>query len=139
MKAARGLLGAAALGDRIYVVGGYDDEAEYDTCEVYDPAADTWADCRPMDVRRGGLALVAVRNNLYAIGGGVEGYLAFNERYDPRLNLWTKVATPVVEQWRGLGAAFIDPYLYGIGGWSGENLGVNEAYQALFYQMIILP
>ncbi len=139
MKAARGLLGAATLGDRIYVVGGYDDKAEYDTCEVYDPAADTWADCRPMNGRRGGLALVAVRNNLYAIGGGVEGYLAFNERYDPRLNLWAKVATPVVEQWRGLGAAFIDPYLYGIGGWSGENLGVNEAYQALFYQMIILP
>ena len=26
-----------------------------------------------------------------------------------------------------------------IGGWSEGNLSVNEAYQALFYQVIILP
>lgn len=139
MRAARGLLAAATLDDRIYVVGGYDDESEYNTCEVYDPAADTWADCQPMSGRRGGLALVAVRNNLYAVGGGLDGYLALNERYDPRLDLWTRVETPIPEQWRGLAAAFVDPFLYAIGGWSGENLAVNEAYQALFYQMIILP
>jgi DNA-binding CsgD family transcriptional regulator/N-acetylneuraminic acid mutarotase len=139
MSQARGLLGAAALGERIYVVGGYDDESEFNRCETYDPATDGWAVCSPMALGRGGLALTAVRNNLYAIGGGMDGYLAFNERYDPRLDIWTKIETPVTKQWRGLGAAFVDPYLYGIGGWNGENLSVNEAYQALFYQLIILP
>jgi DNA-binding CsgD family transcriptional regulator len=139
MREARGLLGAATLGQRIYVVGGYDDKSESNTCGVYDPAADLWLDCRPMTLRRGGLALTAVRNNLYAIGGGMKGYLAFNERYDPRLDIWTRIETPVAEQWRGLGAAFVDPYVYGIGGWNGENLSVTEAYQALFYQLIILP
>jgi len=139
MRDARGLLGAATLGQRIYVVGGYDDESEYNTCGMYDPAADLWLDCRPMALRRGGLALTAVRNNLYAIGGGMNGYLAFNERYDPRLDIWTRIETPVAEQWRGLGAAFVDPYVYGIGGWNGENLSLTEAYQALFYQLIILP
>jgi DNA-binding CsgD family transcriptional regulator len=139
MSRARGLLGAAALGDRIYVVGGYDDETEFNSCEAYDPATDAWTACRPMALGRGGLALTAVRNNLYAIGGGIDGYLAFNERYDPRLDIWTRIDTPVAEQWRGPGTAFVDPYLYGIGGWNGENLSVNEAYQALFYQLIILP
>jgi len=39
-------LGAAPLGDKIYVVGGYDDNAEYNACDVYDPAADGWTDMR---------------------------------------------------------------------------------------------
>jgi DNA-binding CsgD family transcriptional regulator len=139
MSRARGLLGAASLGGRIFVVGGYDDESELNSCEAYDPAADVWTECSPMAQGRGGLSLTAVRNNLYAIGGGMESYLAFNERYDPRLDIWTQIETPIPEQWRGLGTAFVDPYLYGIGGWNGENLSVNEAYQALFYRLIILP
>jgi hypothetical protein len=85
-----------------------------------------------MAMGRGGLALVAVRDNLYALGGGMESYLAFNELYRPRQNVWTQVETPVTEQWRGLGAAFVSPYVHAIGGWKDANLSVNEAYQALY-------
>jgi len=132
MGQARGLLAAAAVDDRIYVVGGYDDEQEFNTCEVYDPATDTWSTCPPMALGRGGLALVAVRQKLYAIGGGMTGYLAFNEIYEPRTETWSRFATPVTDEWRGLGAALVGSYIYSIGGWSGGNLSVNEAYQALF-------
>jgi hypothetical protein len=77
---------------------------------------------------------------LYAIGGGIAGYLAFNERYDPRLGAWTQIETPVNEEWQGLGAAFVTPNIYAIGGWSGGNLSVNEAYQALFQSLVpLLP
>jgi hypothetical protein len=85
-----------------------------------------------MEAGRGGLTLVAVREQLYALGGGMERYLAFNERYDTRAGVWYRIETPVREQWRGLGAALADRYLYAIGGWNGKYLSVNEAYQALF-------
>ena len=81
--------------------------------------------------------MVAVRNHLYAIGGGMDSYLAFNERYDPRLDVWSSVETPVSGEWRGLGAGFVYPNLYAVGGWNGDFLSTNEAFQA-FYQ-IILP
>jgi DNA-binding CsgD family transcriptional regulator/N-acetylneuraminic acid mutarotase len=132
MAQARAFLGAVALGERIYVMGGHDGVAEFENCEAFDPATGTWTSLAPMDQGRGGLVAVAVRDYVYVIGGGMTGYLAFNERYDPRVNLWSRIETPVEEQWRGLGAAFVYPSIYAIGGWSGRNLSVNEAYQALF-------
>ena len=90
-----------------------------------------------MGAARGGLSVTPVRGQLYAIGGGMAGYLAFNERYDPRLDTWHRFATPVIEQWRGLGSAFVYPNLYAIGGWNGDFLSTNEAYQALY--QIVLP
>jgi DNA-binding CsgD family transcriptional regulator/N-acetylneuraminic acid mutarotase len=132
MAKARGFLAAASLGNRIYVVGGYDDEIEMDTTEAYDPVTGTWTPLEPMHVGRGGLALVPVRDNLYALGGGMINYLAFNEFYQPRRNAWTRIDSPVTEQWRGLGAALVDPNIYAIGGWKDANLSVNEQYQALY-------
>ena len=120
-------------------MGGYNDVTEFDTCDVYTPGTDTWDSCSPMDARRGGLATVTVRQTIYAIGGGMDSYLAFNERYDPNLGVWNRIETPVTEQWRGLGAAFVDSHIYAVGGWREGNLSVNEAYQALYQQLIILP
>ena len=136
METARGFLGAASIRDRIYVVGGYNDVTEFNNLDAYDPATDSWASLPPMTLPRGGMAVVAVREHLYVIGGGMEGYMAFNERYDPRVDAWNPVETPVSEQWRGLGAAFVDSYLYAIGGWKQELLSVNEAYRALYQIMV---
>jgi len=137
MDKPRGFLGAAAVGERIYVAGGFDDEREFDALDAFDPGSGAWTSLAPMGQRRGGLALIAVRDYLYAIGGGMTTYLAFNERYDPRVDLWSRIETPVEEQWRGLGAAFIHPNIYAIGGWNGGNLSANESYQALF--QILVP
>jgi DNA-binding CsgD family transcriptional regulator len=138
MDKARGFLGAAPLGELIYVAGGYDDVAEFSTFEAYDPAVDSWTSLPPMTLPRGGLAVVPVREQIYAIGGGLDGYLAFNERFDPRLGTWTQIETPVKEEWQGLGAAFVTPSIHAIGGWSGGNLSVNEAYRALFQSLVPL-
>jgi DNA-binding CsgD family transcriptional regulator/N-acetylneuraminic acid mutarotase len=137
---ARGFLGAAALGGRIYAVGGYDGVAELDTCHAYNPEADTWSSCAPLRMRRGGLGLITVRDQLYAVGGGGmdgRGYLIYNERYDPRIDLWQRFETPVAQQWRGMGLAYVHPYLYAIGGWDGDFLSTNEAYRAVY--ITILP
>jgi N-acetylneuraminic acid mutarotase len=137
MEEARGLLGAATLGDQIYVVGGYDDVSEFDTCSIYELASDSWSTCPSMELPRGGLALVTVRDKLYAIGGGMTNYLAYNEIYDSQTGTWSRIATPVNEEWRGLGAALVGQFVHAIGGWSGGNLSVNEAYKALF--VVVLP
>lgn len=132
LSSKRGFVGAAALQGRIYVVGGYDGRAELDTCQVYDPAGDTWDECAPLLRARGGLELLTARQHIYAVGGGMEKYLAFNERYDPRLDAWTRIETPLNGQWLGLGATFVSPRIYAIGGWKGALLSTNEAYQALY-------
>jgi hypothetical protein len=62
----------------------------------------------------------------------MNGYLAFNERYDPRVNVWVRIETPVVEQWLSPGLAYVFPHIYAIGGWNGTTLGVNEAYRARY-------
>jgi N-acetylneuraminic acid mutarotase len=140
MEKARGFLGAATLGERIYVVGGYDDVTEFNTLDAYDPTTATWIPLQAMTLPRGGVTVVPVREQLYAIGGGIASYLAFNERYDPRLGAWSQLETPVKEEWQGLGAAFVSPNIHAIGGWSGGNLSVNEAYQALFQSLVpLLP
>jgi DNA-binding CsgD family transcriptional regulator len=136
MDQPRGFLGAATLGDRIYVVGGYDGIAEFRTCSAYDPASDTWTPRADMDLRRGGLALIVVRESLYALGGGINSYMAFNERYDPRIDVWSRIESPVTGQWWGLGAAFVKLHIHAIGGWNGGFLSVNEAYQAIYQLML---
>ena len=128
----RSLMGAAALGDLIYLVGGYDGVTELDTCDTYDPATGIIAHRAPMAQPRGDLAVIAVREYLYAIGGPMSGYLAFNERYDPRTDTWSRIETPIAGQWLGLGLALSSPYVYAVGGWNGSNLSTNEAYQPLF-------
>ncbi len=136
MDQARGFLSVAAVEDRLYVAGGYDGTTEFRRLDAYNPTTDTWVTLSPMEVGRGGLALVPVRQRLYAIGGGMTEYLAFNETYDIRLDAWQRIETPLSGQWRGLGAAFVYPYIYAIGGWHEGPLSANEAYQALF---IVIP
>lgn len=132
MDQARGFLSATALEDRIYVAGGYDDVDEYNRLDAYDPATGAWTPLAPMGLRRGGLTLIRGRDLIYAIGGGMDGNLAFNERYDRRIDAWNPIDTPVSGQWRGVGGAYVHPYVYAIGGWNEGNLPVNEAYQAFF-------
>jgi len=143
MPASRAFLAAAALGDGIYVVGGYDGKHELDTVAFYSPAeegtsAGPWSARASLDQPRGGLGLAVIGQRLYVVGGGWETPLAFNEQYDTSLNAWSRIATPVIGQWRNLGLAALDNMLYAVGGWSGSYLSSNEAYQALIRQLLPL-
>ena len=142
MPTPRAFAGAAALRDRIYVVGGYDEKQEFAVCQEYNPHGEggnrsPWRERRSMSLPRGGLAVATVGDSVFAIGGGWQNYLAYNERYDPRSDTWFSFESPIIGQWRNLGLTAIDVSLYAIGGWSGEYLNTNEEYQALY--RIILP
>ncbi|MGC8787340.1 MAG: Kelch repeat-containing protein [Anaerolineae bacterium] len=146
MSEPRGFCAAAVVGARIYVVGGYNGQNELALCEVYDPAQEgsgkqPWTRRAPLQLARGGLAAVAIENYIYAIGGGWTQYLSFNERYDVSQDAWAPFDSPLLGQWRTLGAATIQrkegTVIYTIGGWSNRYLSTNYAYEAFF--RIYLP
>lgn len=141
MSERRGFCAAAVVGERVYVLGGYDEQTESALCEVYEPAKegsgeDPWTRLAPMRMGRGGLAAIAVENYIYAIGGGWTQYLSFNERYDVSKDEWTVFDSPLLGQWRTLGAAPIESksetVIHVVGGWSDRYLSTNYTYQALF-------
>ena len=144
MPTPRAFAGATALRDRIYVVGGYDGQQEFALCQEYNPLMENgdqspWRERRAMSLPRGGVAVATVGDSVFAIGGGWQNYLAYNERYDPRSDTWFSFESPVVGQWRNLGLATIDVSLYALGGWNGVYLNTNEEYQALYRILLPLP
>ena len=141
MPIPRAFAAASSIGNKIYVVGGYDEIQEFALCQEYDPARQDnggtpWRERAPMNLPRAGLAVATAGDSLYAIGGGWQNYLAYNERYDPHSNAWFSFESPVVGQWRNLGAATVGVNLYAVGGWNGEYLNINEEYQVLYRLML---
>jgi DNA-binding CsgD family transcriptional regulator/N-acetylneuraminic acid mutarotase len=128
----RAFTGAGAIGDRIYVVGGYDGRTELATCEAYRPDADTWEPCPAMSAPRGGVGTAVIADTLYVIGGGWNSYLVENEYFSPAQGTWNTFPSPLLQEWRNLGVASTGTFLYAVGGWDGEFLGVNEAYRAIY-------
>jgi hypothetical protein len=78
---------AAVLGNTVYVAGGSTGQRE--TARVF--ALPGPRERAPLNHRREGLALVAVGEKLYAIGGKVRNKVPVGpaEEYDPRANKWT--------------------------------------------------
>ena len=142
MSSPRAFASAAVLDGLIYVVGGYDGQRELDTCAVYDPAEEAaghmpWKSCAPLTVGRGGLGLASAGSTLYAVGGGWQNFLAYNEQYDPETDDWTQFGTPVSGEWRNLALVSDDKMLYALGGWDGQYMSTLWMYQTLV--TIFLP
>ncbi len=148
MSTARGFCAAAVVGERVHVLGGYDGQSESALCEIYDPAKEgsgesPWTPMAPMRSGRGGIAAVAIDNYVYAIGGGWTKYLSYNERYDVNQDEWTEFESPLLGQWRTLGAAATDSgaetLIHVVGGWSARYLSTHYAYKAVFRIFLSSP
>ncbi len=100
MPTARNHMGAEAVGDKVYVIGGRLGGAfiiampgNTDLVQEYDPAADSWTTKAPMPTARSGLNSAVLNGIIYAAGGEVQTYqylAAFRafEAYDPASNTW---------------------------------------------------
>ncbi|MCX5786275.1 MAG: fibronectin type III domain-containing protein [Elusimicrobia bacterium] len=131
MPAARSGPAGAAVGGKIYVVGGHEYGSATNDNQEYDPVANTWLSKAPMPVSRNYLAAAAVGGKVYAIGGRAGDYGAdynLNEEYDPVANTWaTKAPLTTARSW--LPAAVAGGKIYVIGGVNGStNLNTNEEY-----------
>jgi N-acetylneuraminic acid mutarotase len=124
--------GMAALDGRLYASGGYRDlpfGADTARAEVwaYDVEADSWSEIADLPAPRAAHAMVALDGRLYVVGGvGREPATVY--AYDPRIERWTALSTPLPTLREHLTAVEIDRRIYVIGGrWSGQgNLATVE-------------
>lgn len=130
-------VGVAALGGKIYVVGGTEQAKNapprWDSTlnEMYDPARDVWQKRAPLPRGLSHVGLAVLDSKLYAIGGftnivhmGAQD-LAFV--YDPVANKW--VDLPKLSSARGsVAAAAVDGKLHVLGGRSSnKSIKISKA------------
>ncbi len=99
MPVPRNHLAGAALGGRVYAIGGQfgNDEEAQNRAEVhrYDPAADRWTRVADLPAGRGHTTASALadRGRLLVLGGTENGNVASRQvtAYDPELDAWTRL------------------------------------------------
>ena len=94
MLTARGYMGAAVLGGKLYVAGGDGGLAPLSSMEVFDPQTNAWTQLAPMGTARKLFQLVAAQGKLCAVGGMTTGVnkVSSVEAYDPQQNRWEAAA-----------------------------------------------
>jgi N-acetylneuraminic acid mutarotase len=119
----RAALGIAAIGDRLYAAGGYDEtDDQLRTLEIYDVSKRRWRAGPPMPTGRNHVGAAALGGMLVVTGGRpgeVNGSLMTVERYDPGSRRWSALP-PMVTARSGHAAVVTDGRLVVFG---GEELG----------------
>ena len=136
LERARAFLGAAAVGGEIYIVGGYDGQRELDLAEVYAPETGARRLLPSLSSPRGGISLVYDGLGLYALGGGWTQPVQTQERFDLATETWSNFPSPVLGEWRNMGAAAADGQIHMAGGWSGDYLDLHLQYQSSFRSLL---
>ena len=121
---------AAVVGDKIYVIGGWDRGAQnevFGTVFEYDPKEDEFDQKRDMPTPRGGLGVATFQGKIYAIGGWdfEEGVLNIVEVYDPATDTWeAKKPMPVSRALFGI--TTLSGRIFAIGGLGTFNDNQND-------------
>ena len=123
---------AAALGGKIYVMGGTSDGINYlNNNAEYDPVANTWNTNKAvLNTGRYLLAAAAAGGKIYALGGYnnlAGGVLAVNEEYDPAADAWRNAA-PLPTPRERLAAVAAGGKIYALGGFNSLDYALNEIY-----------
>jgi hypothetical protein len=124
MSTARIGFGMAALGGKVYAVGGSIDFATpLSSAEVLDPVANKWSPIPSMSSPRQYMTLAASDTALFALGGydGVNT-LTTVETYSTSAGAWSMV-TPMGAKRDHLGAGVLNGLLYAVGGYAGGPQG----------------
>jgi N-acetylneuraminic acid mutarotase len=124
---------AAAIGSKLYVIGGFVGESNIPTARVrvFDTASKKWTEAAPLPAPRGGHAAVVLDGRIHVLGGGNDmSTLATHSIYDPAANAWSNAAA--LPRSEGSPAAVVlDGKIYAIGGRSGfDDYGDTFVYDA---------
>ncbi|TRY74577.1 hypothetical protein TCAL_04599 [Tigriopus californicus] len=119
--------GMASLGRQIYIVGGEGQQNTAATDEIFrmdfdlPPSDREWVPVSKMTYTRSSVALIALENKIYALGGMLDGgYTSTVEMYDPEVDAWIEV-DPMTQARCNPGYAVANGKLYVVGG-LGDNL-----------------
>jgi N-acetylneuraminic acid mutarotase len=137
MPGKRGSALAAAVGDKIYVVGGATTipgsketaifpthpHMSVGTVEEYDPTTNTWRERSPMPTPRNHAAIGVVNGKIYVIGGrvgaafiGFASDISVVEEYDPATDQWSGPRTRMPIARSAIGAGVYGGRIYVAGG-----------------------
>jgi N-acetylneuraminic acid mutarotase len=114
---------AAAIGDTVYLIGGFGTTTNRPVIDVrrYDARTRQWSDAAPLPAPRGGHAAVVLDGRIHVIGGGNSvSTIDDHSVYDPKSNSWTSRA-PLPRSMGSPAVVAHDGRLYSIGGRSGPN------------------
>jgi N-acetylneuraminic acid mutarotase len=137
MPSKRGSPVAAAVGDKIYVIGGVGlapgatnpaisqatPQVVVGTVEEYDPQSNTWREKTPMPTPRNHAAIGAVNGKIYVIGGrvgaafiGLASDISVVEEYDPASDKWSAPRSRMPTARSALGYGVVNGRIYVAGG-----------------------
>ncbi len=134
-------MGAAVVGNKIFVFGGFDTNGNVlNTVEVYNPNTNKWTSgLAPMPTARGALYAVAKKGGTIYVIGGWDGVYPFNtnigstvEAYKVAKNSWKENYSPMPTARSESGAADHGGRIYIVGGATpggGASVNANEAYK----------
>ena len=133
LPTARQEVAVAALGELIYVIGGFGAAAEpVATVEAYDVAEDRWQARSPYRMPVHHAAAAVVGGRLYVVGGYTGGRVGWSRlaslhEYDPARDTW--IARAAMPTPRGaLAVAVVGDRLHALGGDADGVTGVHEVY-----------
>ena len=127
--------GGAALGGKLYVVGGKTSSGPRNTMYVYDPATDSWSQGPSLPAGYPAVenpAVVGYSGRLYVFGGSTDafsGAVANAASFNPATSSWTTLASMPTAR-GGLRAEALDGKLYVVGGMdsAGASLSTVELF-----------
>ena len=126
-------LGVAALGGRIYAVGGRRAGADTNLAllESYAPGAKKWRRLRSVPSRRGGTAAAGIGRWIVSAGGETPtSTIRTVYRYDVLRRRWSRLSNLPTPR-HGLGVAALGRKVYVIGGGKTPGLAVSSANESL--------
>jgi N-acetylneuraminic acid mutarotase len=121
----------AAVGSRLFVFGGRNSNRDWvRRVDVYDAGKDTWTTTTPMPKRHRANQVVVAGGCIYTVDTHkFDGCPMAMERYDPKSNVWTKVAAPSQRVY-GFAAVGVGDSIFYFGGCGG---GIPYAAKVLRY------
>jgi hypothetical protein len=133
LPTARQEVAVAALDGKVFVVGGFGENAEpVGTVEVYDPAADRWESRPPLPAPTHHAAAAVVDGRLFVVGGYTGGRVSWTAvptvyEWEPARNSWATRA-PLPTPRGGLAATALAGRLHAVGGSAGDPTTAHEVY-----------
>lgn len=103
---------AVALGDRIYLIGGF---TAQQSLLAYDPAADTWTPKASLPSARIDPAAAVLEGRIYLVGGGYGSGHGALLVYDPAADAWSSRASLLIPSRQHVAAA-VGGRIYVVGG-----------------------
>ena len=140
MLAERCGFGATVVGNKIYVVGGFNNEhGVLNAGEVYDPMKQSWSLLPFMKEKRDGCAATTMNGKIYVVGGLYrKRYHTSCEVFDPTSNTWSSLP-PLCQGRTYCEAVAVGTKLYVIGGKCPESLSSVEMFDSLTNTWTHLP